>query len=298
MRRATAAIVGAGIAGTDLMMKLRSCDEIELLYVVDAHPAAPGLRTARALGIEAVSTGPTWLLSRSNPPDVVFDATTAKGHASVAFKYAEAGIAAVDLTPAMLGPAVSPVVNLDEHRAEPNLSIGSCVGQAAAPIVRAIAEIVPVAYAEVRATIPAESAGPATRSSVIDFAEATSRTLREVGHAQSASTVVVLDEANAGTMRVTLACAIPFEADAPAVMEAVGTMPARMQAWIPGFRLRREVRVRRTAQWPGCSRVTVALEVTAEGESPATYAGNLAILSASATRAGEALIRARACAVS
>lgn len=290
---ATAAIVGPGNIGTDLMVKLLRNEHIDVRYMVGVDPASDGLARAGKLGVEASAGGVDWLLGRPELPDLVFEATSAKAHLANAARYAEAGITAIDLTPAAAGPFVCPPVNLTEHEAAPNVNMITCGGQATIPIVAAVSRVVPVAYAEIVASIASRSAGPGTRANIDEFTETTSRAIETVGGAGRGKAIIILNPVDPPMiMRDTVYCAIPADADRDAITESIHWMVEEVRVYVPGYQVRAEPQFDDPRPgWKGQARVAVFLEVRGNGDYLPPWAGNLDIMTAAAVRVGELISR-------
>jgi acetaldehyde dehydrogenase len=289
MSKASAAIVGSGNIGTDLLHKLLRCDAVEPRWMVGVDPESEGLRRAAELGLEASHEGVDWLLKQDELPDLVFEATSAYVHREYAPRYAEAGIRAVDLTPAAVGPAVVPPVNLDEHLDATNVNMITCGGQATIPMVAAVSRVTEVGYAEIVASVASASAGPGTRANIDEFTRTTSRGVETIGGAGRGKAIIILNPAEPPMiMRDTVFCAVPAEVDHDAIVDSVQSMAGDVAAYVPGYRLLQEPQVDPpSADTRGMTKVSIFLEVAGAGDYLPRYAGNLDIMTASATRVGE-----------
>jgi acetaldehyde dehydrogenase len=294
-RKATAAIVGPGNIGTDLLVKLQRSDAIEVRYMIGVDPSSDGLARADKAGVEASAGGVDWLLQQELP-DLVFEATSAKAHIANAARYAEAGITAIDLTPAAIGPFVCPVVNADVHAGAPNINMITCGGQATIPIVNAVSSVTTVPYAEIVASIASRSAGPGTRANIDEFTETTAHAIEAVGGAQRGKAIIILNPVSPPMiMRDTVFCAIEPDADQDAITDSIHRMVEQVQKYVPGYQLRSDPQFDDpNPAWHGNGRVAVFLEVKGNGDYLPEWAGNLDIMTAAAVRAGELITTAKA----
>ena len=291
MSKLTAAIVGPGNIGTDLLVKLLRSEAIEVHSMIGVDPASDGLARARDLGVPASAGGVDWLLAQDTLPNLVFEATSAKAHLANAPRYAAAGITAIDLTPAATGPFVCPPVNLDTVSDAPNLNMITCGGQATIPIVNAVSSVVPVAYAEIVASIASRSAGPGTRANIDEFTETTAHAIEKVGGAARGKAIIILNPVKPPMiMRDTVFCAIPADADTDAITASVHAMADRVKQYVPGYTLRAEPQYDAPRDtWNGMARAAVFLEVRGNGDYLPPWSGNLDIMTAAAARVGEQL---------
>jgi acetaldehyde dehydrogenase len=285
LSRLTVSVVGSGNIGTDLMFKILRSDVLDLRWMVGVDPASDGLKRARDLGIETSAEGVSWLMSRDELPDLVFEATSAYAHRANAPIYREHGVRVVDLTPAAIGPYVVPTVNLEEHIGEPNVNMVTCGGQATIPMVRAVSRVVRVAYAEIVASVASVAAGPGTRANIDEFTRTTASAVAQLGGAERGKAIIVLNPAEPPLiMRDTIFATIPDDADHDAIIESVRAMEADVQAYVPGYRLTADPQF-------DAGRVAIFVEVEGAGDYFPPYAGNLDIMTAAATKVGEMIAR-------
>ncbi len=289
----TAAIVGPGNIGTDLMYKLLRSDVIEPRWMIGVDPTSEGLELAADRGLEASHEGVDWLLKQDELPDLIFEATSAYVHREYAPRYEEAGIRAVDLTPAAVGPAVIPPVNGEEHVAAMNVNMITCGGQATIPMVAAVSRVVEVSYAEIVASVSSVSAGPGTRANIDEFTRTTAAGVETIGGAQRGKAIIILNPAEPPMiMRDTIFCAVPPDADTDAIVRSVVEMEKAVQEYVPGYRLLQEPQVDEpSAATQGQTKISIFVEVEGAGDYLPPYSGNLDIMTAAAAQVGENIAR-------
>ncbi len=278
--RLRVAIIGTGNIGTDLMIKVERSPLLELVGMAGIDPDSDGLRRARERGHTVTHRGLADLLDQVADIDLAFDATSAGAHPEHARLLAERGITSVDLTPAALGPAVVPPVNLSEHAEAAEVTLITCGAQATIPIVAAISRVARMRYAETVSTVASRSAGPGTRQNIDEFTAATARGLETIGGAPRAKAIIILNPAEPPIMMRNTIYAEISDADADAVETAIDEAVADVAAYVPGYRLKGRPLI-------ADGLATVMVEVEGAGDNLPPYAGNLDIMTSAAVRVAE-----------
>ncbi|GHB33128.1 acetaldehyde dehydrogenase [Streptomyces umbrinus] len=300
--RTKVAVIGSGNIGTDLMIKvLRLSEDLEIAAMAGIDPESDGLARARRLKVATTHEGVDGLIALDEFADVriVFDATSAGAHRRHDQVLRGLGRTVVDLTPAALGPYVVPPVNADAHLDSTNVNMVTCGGQATIPIVAAVSAVAPVHYGEIVASIASRSAGPGTRANIDEFTETTASAIEKVGGAARGKAIIVLNPAEPPLiMRDTVHCLVSA-CDEQAVTASVEEMVGRVQAYVPGYRLKQKVQFEqvgtddplRTLVPAGATplKVSVFLEVEGAAHYLPAYAGNLDIMTSAALRTAERL---------
>ncbi|WP_069816761.1 acetaldehyde dehydrogenase (acetylating) [Streptomyces sp. TP-A0874] len=308
--RTKVAIIGSGNIGTDLMIKvLRLSESLEVAALAGIDPASDGLARARRLKVATTHEGVDGLVRMDEFADVriVFDATSAGAHQRHETVLRPLGRTLVDLTPAALGPYVVPPVNGDAHLGAPNVNMVTCGGQATIPVVAAVNAVTPVHYGEIIASIASRSAGPGTRANIDEFTETTRAAIEQVGGAARGKAIIILNPAEPPLiMRDTVHCLVS-DCDTEAITASVERMVGRVQAYVPGYRLKQKVQFHRVATddplrsllptgatGGEALRVSVFLEVEGAAHYLPAYAGNLDIMTSAALRTAEHMAAHRA----
>ena len=282
--RLRVAIIGSGNIGSDLMAKVLRSSSLELVGMAGIEEASEGLARARAAGVTTTHEGLGALLDRCGEVDLAFDATSARAHAAHAHMLAERGIRSIDLTPAALGPAVVPSVNLGAHADAPDVNLITCGAQATVPVVAALSAVGTVRYAEIVSTVSARSAGPGTRANIDEFTQSTAASLKTVGGAARGKAIILLNPAEPPIMMRNTIYAELEGVDAAAAVAAVEGAVATVAEYVPGYHLTNPPLL-------DGELVTVLLEVEGAGDFLPRYAGNLDIMTAAAVRVAESCAR-------
>ncbi len=302
MTKVKAAIIGSGNIGTDLMVKMiKYPQNMELVAVVGIDPASEGLAMARERGIATTHEGIDGLKAMDVYPEIsiVFDATSAYAHKLHDAALRADGKQVVDLTPAAIGPYTVPTVNGEDHLDAGNVNMVTCGGQATIPMVAAVSQVATVHYAEIVASVSSRSAGPGTRANIDEFTRTTAGAIEKVGGAIEGKAIIILNPAEPPMIMRDTVFTLSEGADEEAIRASVEAMVKKVQAYVPGYRLKQDVQFERFGdnnrlKIPGRGEFTgiktmILLEVEGAGDYLPPYAGNLDIMTAAAKATGELL---------
>jgi len=205
----------------------------------------------------------------------------------------------VDLTPAAIGPYTIPTVNGEANLDAGNVNMVTCGGQATIPMVAAVSQVATVHYAEIVASVSSRSAGPGTRANIDEFTRTTAGAIEKVGGAAQGKAIIILNPAEPPMIMRDTVFTLSEGADEETIRASVEAMVKKVQAYVPGYRLKQQVQFERFGdnnklKIPGRGEFTgiktmILLEVEGAGDYLPSYSGNLDIMTAAAKATGELL---------
>ncbi|MEV4370230.1 MULTISPECIES: hypothetical protein [unclassified Nonomuraea] len=280
--RLSVAVLGAGLIGVDLAIKIIRSDALDLRLVAGRDVAAPGLRQLARLGVPVATDGVRSLLATEEPFDVVFDATNAAAHAEHAERLVPLGTKLVDLTPSKAGHLVVPTVNgadVTGRHDIADISMVTCGGQASIPVLHAIARAYPIDYIEVVTTAATLSVGRGTRLNLDEYVETTQDAIRDFTGVENVKALLNISPARPpATFRVSMSL-LGRGLEAGVVSALAATAVSEMRPFVRGVDV--------MACTVNDGRAFVAVEVTSSGDRIPSYAGNLDIINSAALTVAE-----------
>jgi acetaldehyde dehydrogenase len=179
-------------------------------------------------------------------------------------------------------------VNGAEVTGHNDISMITCGGQAAVPVLHAVTRDHPVEYIEVVTTAASPSLGPATRLNLDEYTATTEDAVRHFTGVRQVKAMANVSSARpAAPFRVAMT--MVGAGLVPDTIRAITEVTAeRMRDYVPGYQV--------TACVVDDDRAFVAVEVTGGGRLP-RYAGNLDIINSAAVHVAEQYAAASAEAV-
>jgi acetaldehyde dehydrogenase len=199
----------------------------------------------------------------------------------------EAGKAIINLTPASLGSLCVPSLNGVELADANNLNMITCGGQASIPLAAAIARANPgVRYFEVVSSISAESAGPATRRNLSNYITTTENALSHFTGCPDVKAILNINPAKPNVYMQTAVSALIERVDMVATRREIECAVTQVQAAVPGYEVIVDLHYSE-------GRLFTMVRVEGAGDFLDPSAGNLDIITASATHMASLMARGR-----
>lgn len=281
MKKVKVAIIGTGNIGTDLLYKIQRSELLECSLFAGRNPDSDGIRIAESMGVKTSFDSIKAIEDDPDCCEVVFDATSAKGHIINAPILKRLGKFTIDLTPSQIGKMCVPVVNMEECLNEVNVNLITCGGQATVPIIHAIMQVHPeTQYIEIVASISSKSAGPGTRANVDEFTQTTREAITAFSNVPKAKAIIILNPAEPP---ILMHNTIYAKIDNPKIEElnnVIHKMEKRIQEYVPGYSISLEP-VEQTG------RLATMVQVIGLGDYLPKYSGNLDIITCAAIKVAE-----------
>ena len=283
MGRLNVAIIGTGKLGTDLLVKATRSQLLRCAAFIGRNQDSEGIQFAKKFNIPTSIDSFNYLEKNANDFDLIFDVTNANFHIAHQPLLKALGKKVIDLTPSRVGHMVVPVINIRDAEIYDDISLISCGGQTALPIIHVLTQVCEqIDSIEVISSIASKSAGPATRINLDEYIDNTESALSCFSGCKNVKSVLILNPAEPEVnMSTTIYAEIDCK-DLSRLHEKVIDMVQFVQAYVPGYKLS-------VAPSFEGKLVQIMLQVKGRGDFLPCYAGNLDIINCAAIQIAEKL---------
>jgi acetaldehyde dehydrogenase len=194
------AVIGTGNIGTDLLIKLKRLDFVDVVAFVGRRPLTKSIPP----GVNYFKNGIEFFREHPRACDIVFDCTDAYSATENAKVFFDQGITVIDMTPSKVGQFCVPNVNCGCLKDVRNINMVTCGGQVSIPLLSYITSKCTVEYAEVVTQISSESAGMATRINIDKYIETTEKAITSLTPIQKCKVILNINPHPEIHMQTTL----------------------------------------------------------------------------------------------
>ncbi|MFL0799524.1 MAG: acetylating acetaldehyde dehydrogenase [Agarilytica sp.] len=276
-------IIGTGKVGTDLLVKVLRSPHLECTVFAGRNRTSEGLSFGKNLGVRTSTQSIQGILNHGADIDLVFDATSAKDHEIHGPILDRLGFIAIDLTPANIGDACIPALNIDLSRNKKNINMVTCGGQASVPIVEVLPKFLEkIASIEVKSVLAQDSIGPATIANIENYYCVTKAMLSKYGGTSNVEVELLSDDGPTPKNMLT-SIVVKTDQEPPAnLAKALERRADEVRGYVPGYKLVESPRYED-------GYVTIDVEVEGQGDYLPAYAGNLDIINCAAIATAESI---------
>jgi acetaldehyde dehydrogenase len=278
------AILGTGNIGTDLLVKAKKSNFLEVTAFVGRRLDSDGMKVAIAHSVPISDQGIQYFIDNPNCCDVVYDCTSALDAMKHAPIFKSLNIKVIDLTPAKVGDMCVPDVNSDLILKNDNVNMITCGGQASMPMLHLISKRCKgLEYIEIVSQIASKSAGMATRINVDNYIKTTKKAITKFTGCENTKVIINLNPAEPCVDMQTTIFIKTKHIDFTGLTEEINEKIEELKTYIPYY----ELMLPPTLNDNGV--VVMSIKVKGAGDYLPEYAGNLDIINCAAIKVTEKL---------
>lgn len=274
-------IIGSGKIGTDLLIKIMRSKLLDCDLFVGRNYDSPGMKKAKSLRVNISDQSIQAFIDHPSKVDLVFDATSAEYHKKHAVYFREAGIKAIDLTPAKVGRFCVPTIDAEVVTSESNVNMVTCGGQASIPIIHTLSRVFPqISQVAVSSRLAEDSIGPGTLANIDDYYSSTASAISAYSCIQHVNIDLQVEKSAWKPDMLTVIRAYTKDRDLEKLYGPLLARLASVRQHVPGYNI-----VGTPTYKDGA--IEIVISVRGQGDWIPAHAGNLDIINCAAIAIAE-----------